>query len=85
MKKSLICLLLLTVLAEAKTQKSPPAKSKARTKLSTDVRFDNHTVGGKIQSPLEALSVVENEKKIDDLIGVRKNFNDRRQRAKGMR
>lgn len=55
------------------------------TKLSTDVRFDGQTVGGKIQSPFESLAVVENEKSIDDLIGVRKNFSDRSEKSKGMR
>jgi hypothetical protein len=55
------------------------------TKLSTDVKFDGQTVGGKIQSPFESLTVVENEKSIDDLIGVRKNFADRIQKSKGMR
>ena len=55
------------------------------TKLSTDVKFDGQMVGGKIQSPFESLTVVENEKSIDDLIGVRKNFSDRSAKSKGMR
>lgn len=62
---------------------APAAKQPSA--LSTDVRFGDQSVGGKYQLPMEALSVVENEKSIDDLIGVRKNFRDRVERTKGMR
>jgi hypothetical protein len=68
-----------------------PAKAKSVTKnkpgsrLSTDVRFNDQMVGGQYQVPMEALSVVENEKSIDDLIGVRKNFKDRIEKSKGFR
>lgn len=62
-----------------------PASQGQKPKLSTDIRFDGQVVGGKLQNPLEALSVVENEKSIDDLIGVRKNFRDRSEKAKGLR
>lgn len=67
----------------AATKSTPIAKT--ATGLSTDVRFGDQSVGGKYQLPMEALSVVENEKSIDDLIGVRKNFQDRVARTKGMR
>ena len=63
---------------------SASAKSK-NSNLTTDAKFGDQAVGGKYQLPMEALSVVENEKSIDDLIGVRKNFKDRVQRSKGMR
>lgn len=56
-----------------------------KSNLSTNIDFNDQTVGGKYQSPMEALSVVEDEKSIDDLIGVRKNFHDREDRAKSMR
>lgn len=59
-------------------------KNKASS-LTTDAKFNDQAVGGKYQLPMEALSVVENEKAIDDLIGVRKNFQDRQDRTKGMR
>ena len=59
--------------------------AQTNTKLSTDVKFDGQLVGGQIQSPFETLTVVENEKSIDDLIGVRKNFSDRDDKSKGMR
>lgn len=67
-------------------QPKAPAKFKSDVKnLSTQVDFNDQVVGGKYQSPMEALSVVEDEKSIDDLIGVRKNFNDREQRSRSMR
>jgi hypothetical protein len=69
--------------AQAKTQKVVIGKK--HSSLTTDAKFDGTTVGGKIQAPLEALSVVENEKDIDDLIGVRKDFRDRSDKAKGLR
>ena len=70
-----------------KKTKNPTSKkeSKKESNLTTDASFSDQAVGGKYQLPMEALSVVENEKSIDDLIGVRKNFNDRILRTKGMR
>lgn len=65
--------------------KNPKATSLPPTALSTDIRFSDQSVGGKYQLPMEALSVVENEKSIDNLIGIRKNFRDRIGRTKGMR
>ena len=44
---------------------------------SRDVVFDGSTVTGKYLSAGEATSVVEQEKKLGDLAGVRANFNDR--------
>lgn len=74
----LILILATSAFAEA-------ASRKENSKLSTDIKFDGQLVGGKIQSPFEALTVVENEKGIDDLIGVRTQFADRSQKSKGMR
>lgn len=77
-----------SVAAETTQKKSTAmtkAKSKKQSTLTTDARFDDQAVGGKYQLPMEALSVVEDEKSIDDLIGVRKNFRDRTARSKGMR
>ena len=65
--------------------KTPVKKSNSNSKLSTDIKFDGQMVGGKIQSPFESLTVVENEKQIDDLIGVRSQFADRSLKSKGMR
>ncbi len=56
-----------------------------QNKLSTDIKFDGQNVGGQIQSPFESLTEVENEKMIDQLIGVRKNFNDRTKKSNQLR
>lgn len=61
------------------------AASTQKSKLSTDIKFDGHTVGGKTQAPFESLTEVENEKMIDQLIGARKNFNDRIQKSNQLR
>lgn len=45
--------------------------------LQTDVKFDDSVLHGKYQSPGEALMKVENEKGLNDLLGVRKHFKDR--------
>ena len=69
-----------------KVSKAKAAKSaNPNSKLSTDISFDGQVVGGKTQSPFESMAVIENEKKIDDLIGVRTSFTDRSKKAQGMR
>ena len=71
MKTTLISLLLMISIDHAQ------AGQQTKPKLSTDIKFDGQTVGGKMQAPFESLTEVENEKLIDQLIGARKNFNDR--------
>lgn len=65
--------------------KAKAANNNPNAKLSTDISFDGQVVGGKTQSPFESMAVVENEKSIDDLIGVRTSFTDRSKKAQGMR
>lgn len=77
MKTVLISILLIFTTISKAEQIKP--------KLSTDIKFDGHNVGGKIQSPFESLTEVENEKAIDQLIAVRKNFNDRIQKSDQLR
>lgn len=63
-------------------------KSAAKTadpRLKQDIAFDNHAVGGKYQVPMESMTVIEDEKTLDDLIGVRQNFRDRLQSSKELR
>jgi hypothetical protein len=81
----LLILILIGSWSAIAKEKAAAPKVKAPSKLSTDVKFDDQAVGGKYQLPMEALSVVENDKSIDSLIGVRKNFRDRIARTKGMR
>ncbi len=58
------------------------ASSALSPKLTTDAQFNDQVVGGQYQTPFEAVSTVENEKSIDALIGVRKNFQDRIETSK---
>lgn len=60
----------------AKNQKPRPSSH-----LSTNVSFDDSVLRGQYQAPEEALAKVENEKGLQDLIGVRKHFKDRLQEA----
>jgi hypothetical protein len=60
-----------------KARASKKAKAQAESALSTDVRFDDSVLHGTYQVPDEALAKVENEKSLNDLLGVRKHFKDR--------
>lgn len=84
--KTILISILFLIASQSKTEiLNPNSKNSSQSKLSTDIKFDGHTVGGKTQSPFESLAEVENEKRIDDLIGVRQNFNDRIQKTKLLR
>lgn len=63
----------LSAAAAPKTRMKP----KHQGELQTDVRFDGTTLHGQYQVPDEALAKVENEKVLNDLLGVRKHFKDR--------
>lgn len=45
--------------------------------LSQDIKFSDQLIQGRYNYSDEALVTVENEKYLDDLLGVRKNFKDR--------
>jgi hypothetical protein len=45
--------------------------------LQTDVSFDDSVLHGQYQAPEETMARVENEKGLEDLLGVRKHFKDR--------
>ena len=70
--------------ASSKAKKSAKSKSVSKVKtqasaknMSRDVVFDGSTVNGRYHSAGEAVATVENEKKLNDLIGARKDFKDR--------
>jgi hypothetical protein len=85
-------LILLLTLVAMTTQAAPP-KSDApsarqstkkvaknpNTNLSTEHVFDGSAIDGRYKYADETAAVVENEKNVDDLLGVRLNFRDRRQ------
>lgn len=76
--KTILISILIIVLVDAQA-------GQKQNKLSTDIKFDGHSVGGQVQAPFESLTEVENEKLIDQLIGVRKNFNDRTKKSNQLR
>ncbi|MDZ4677977.1 MAG: hypothetical protein SGI74_10790 [Oligoflexia bacterium] len=68
---------------ESKNKKSTKAASKTQQgsekskKYSTDFNFNDLLVRGEYAQPAEAAATVENEKELDDLLLVRKDFKDR--------
>ncbi len=76
--KTILISILIIVSVHAKAEQK-------KSKLSTDIKFDGQSVGGQVQAPFETLTEVENEKLIDQLIGVRKNFNDRTKKSNQLR
>jgi len=66
--------------ALAAKPKVTKAKSSS-SRLGTKFDFGDLAVNGKFQSPEESVTAVEDEKMLDDLLGVRKNFKDRLQRT----
>lgn len=62
----------------AKTERSKSGNNLTKvSKLSTFVNFDDRLVGGKYQFSTEAITKVENDKSLEDLVGARKDFNDK--------
>ena len=57
--------------------KGKKLSSSSDTPVSRDVVFDGSTVSGRYHSAGEAVTTVESEKKMNDLIGFRRDFKDR--------
>jgi len=64
----------------AATDAAPAAKGAAKKK-STDVSFEDVLVQGKYHFSDEAVTTVEEDKVLDGLLNVRKDFNDRLKRS----
>jgi hypothetical protein len=62
---------------QARKKAAAVKRAAVKSDLQTDVRFDDSAVHGQYQVPEEALAKVENEKGLNDLLGVRKHFKDR--------
>lgn len=75
----------LVAKVEAAPQKKQVQSKAQKKKLSTSVDFNDRTVGGKYMYSTEAITTVEDDKSLDDLIGVRKNFKDRIERSESLR
>ncbi|MCB0349515.1 MAG: hypothetical protein KDD37_11815 [Bdellovibrionales bacterium] len=76
---------LLVLLTATNALSATKSKKHVRSKLSTEVDFNDRVVGGKYQYATESITTVENDKILDDLIGVRTNFSDRVKRSKELR
>ncbi|MEQ1877552.1 MAG: hypothetical protein ABL958_12975 [Bdellovibrionia bacterium] len=76
MKIAVIFALLISFGAHAEV-KEPTAKRKLGTKFN----FEDMMVKGRYQYPDEAVTSVEDEKGLNDLLGVRKHFKDRLQQS----
>tara|TARA_Y100000817_G_scaffold277702_1_gene240004 strand:- start:782 stop:1030 length:249 start_codon:yes stop_codon:yes gene_type:complete len=66
-------LLCFTTMSFAEKIKTPKNKSN----LSTDMRFNGLNVNGRYNTPGETAIVIEEEKKLNSLISIRKHFRDR--------
>jgi|GEM_PF-4572738 len=66
-----------TKLSKKQKASEKTGPSKAKGKLSREVVFDGSVVNGKYLASGEAVSTVENEKKLNNLIGMRADFKDR--------
>lgn len=74
------------VFAAPQPEAQPPASEKrdasnAATKKSTDMSFDELLVQGKYHFTDEAVTTVEQDKVLDGLLEVRKDFKDRIQQS----
>jgi hypothetical protein len=68
---------LIFVTVSASIASTPNTSKKPTSRLSTDVNFEDQLVNGKYAYPDEAIATVEDEKLLNDLLAVRKNFKDR--------
>lgn len=68
-------------LHQAKAQGSESSAAAARKRKSTEVSFDDVLVQGKFHFSDEAVTTVEDDKFLDALLTVRKDFKDRIQKS----
>ncbi len=68
-----LIVLVLTLFASGAMAATKPAKDKT----NTDVSFDDMLVQGKYHFSDEAVTTVEQDKILDSLLGIRKDFKDR--------
>ena len=69
--------MILPTLAHAAGHKVKRESGNAAAKLSTTMAFSGSRVGGQYQVPSEATAKIENEKPIEELLGLRTQFRDR--------
>ena len=76
---ALYALTLILMLIPTLGKAAPPSRTvrSGQTKLSTTMSFSGSRVGGQYQIPSEATAKIENEKPIEELLGLRTQFRDR--------
>lgn len=78
---TLAAMLIVPSFGQAATQKHGKLVKReagnAAVKLSTSMVFSGSRVGGQYQVPSEATAKIENEKPIEELLGLRTQFRDR--------
>lgn len=80
--KTLISMALILLTLEAATADTVKRKKKApgaqtKVTLGTSFRFDGTSLHGKYQTSPATTATVENDKFLEDILGTRKNFDDR--------
>lgn len=80
MNRTLVKIVVLTVLVAAASVAWAGPKKKSQ-KVSTEVSFEDLLVKGKYHFSDEAVVTVEQDKVLDALLGIRKDFKDRMKRS----
>ena len=70
-----------SALAESKTKSENGSVKKEGSQNKKEVSFEDLLVQGKYQFADEAVTTVEDDKVLDSLLGVRKDFKDRLKRS----
>lgn len=79
--KYLLSFLFVMTAIFASAQTATEATTKKPVKKTTDVSFEDVLVQGKYHFSDEAVTTVEEDKVLDGLLSVRKDFNDRIQKS----
>jgi len=74
---SLFCVASLLYMSQVRAATEPAKTPNAPAKRTTDVSFEDVLVQGKYHFSDEAVTTVEEDKVLDSLLGVRKDFQDR--------
>ena len=74
---TLACLALFFIFATRLSVGKEAVENNQQPQLSTDLRFDPHSVHGSYQYGGEAIATVEDEKVLEDLLSPREHFKDR--------
>jgi hypothetical protein len=69
----------------SKAVKKSQMNSPSQGTLSTNLRFKDHQVNGTRPSATDAIAEIEDDKKLKELLGFRKHFDDRLERSQSLR